>query len=498
MKIEEGKFKITKPCAYSFALFIIFFTGILLRLKGLLINPSMWHDECALAWNIKFKTYLELFGNLRFLQMAPPLFLVATKYLVNIFSVQNTLAVCDFVMRLIPFVCSVISIFIFYLISKNLFKTKKAVLLSLLFFVINKVLIDYSFEFKPYSSDMLCILLLVLFFIKVDISTMDYKKASKFSLGFCVMPWFSFVSLFFMGAGFITLFWGKKFSDYKKALILILPVSVSFLLYLKLYVLTVYSGNAKGLADFWANQFILPDFSNFLYLLVENARYFFFPVKSILFVFTLSIFGYFLYLKEKKYDFIRIISFAFLFLVLASVLHFYPFSKRLVIFLIPVFILLFVKPLDVLDFGKKIRFGLVIFLTSLILIPQLQYTFGNLFVKANKGEFSREMISYMVPHLKKDDVIFVNNASRAQNCYYSSFFDIKNKVIYENLGNIPDYRYEKLLKDLPRGNYWLFLPYDYSPDSPVIEYVKNWALKNTKVNYLNQATQSVLMYVSIN
>ena len=68
--------EVIKKNIYWILLGFIIFLGLILRLKGLISNPSMWHDECALAWNILEKSYGELFEKLRFLQVAPPMFLV--------------------------------------------------------------------------------------------------------------------------------------------------------------------------------------------------------------------------------------------------------------------------------------------------------------------------------------------------------------------------------------------------------------------------------------
>lgn len=487
---------IFKKYWYSVLICSIILLGILLRLKGLLINPSMWHDECALAWSVKFKTYMGLFGDLRFGQVAPPLFMVAAKFVVNLFNAQNTLGMCDLAMRVVPFFCGCLAIGVFYLISKELFQTKKAVILSLFFFAVNNVLIQYSFEFKQYESDMFFVLLLILFFIKLNLQNINYKKLVFASLGIALTVWFSFVSVFFIAAGFINLVVKRK--NFKKIFWLYLPIFISILLYLKFYILGTYHDNGKGMIGFWGNEFILPNFSNFLYLFVENIRYFFFPVKFILFILILSFYGIFIYLKEKKYDFVNVISLAFIFLIVASILHIYPFAKRLILFLVPIFILLITKPFDKISFNNKIKSFFVLIMLFFILLPQAQYMIINLTKNINKGEFPREMMDYMAKNLKPDDKIFLNKASNTEFYYYASFYNIKNEITQERLDNIPDKKYLQLLNNLPKGNYWFFMPYDYSPNRVIIDFIKDWTKLNAKIIFITEATQSVLMYVRIN
>ena len=478
---------------YQLLIVIIIAFGAFLRLKGFVANPSLWHDECALGWNIKFKSYIELFGHLRFLQVAPPLFMVATKFLINLFNASNNPNLFDFITKIIPFTCGTLSIFVFYQICKSVFTTKKTIALALFLFAINATLINYSFEFKQYGSDMFCILLVILFFIKLNLSKINYKNLILASAGFSLLIWFSFTTVFFIGAGFINLLLKRK--NIKKILILFLPIFISILLYLKFYLLGTYHDNSKGMLGFWANEFVLPNLSNLLYLLVENIKYFFHPAKCVLFFIVLMIGGIFIFFKEKKYEFINIILLAFLFLIIASTMHFYPFAKRLILFLIPIFILLLTKPLDRVNFSNRIKSFFVLLMLICILLPQLFATFHYLKIKRlNKGEFPREMMEYMIHNLKPTDIIFVNKASNIDYYYYSSFYSFKNQAIIERMTDKPDKEYLDFLNSLPKGNYWFFLPYD-SSRLKVIGYLKNWTKENTKIIYKNEASQSVLIYL---
>lgn len=485
--------------------------GIFLRLKTLIPNPSMWHDESALAWNIINKSYLELFGPLRFLQMAPPLFLVLTKFLVGFFHASDKIGVCDFVLRLIPFACGVLSIGVFYLICRELFTAKRAVLIALFLFCVNKILIDYSFEFKPYSVDVFISLLLVLFFIKFDLGVnsnkINYKKLISYALGISLSIWFSFTSVFVLAGGFLNLIIRNfKKENLNKFLILILPLFVSMLFYLKLFVLNVHS-NGQGLAGFWDNNFVAMNLSNFFSLFVQNLSYFFYPVKLLLFVVILFIYGIILFYKRKEnigINFVNIALLTFIFLVVASMFHIYPFSQRLIIFLIPLFIILIAKCAD----NKEIKFKSFIMAVMILMIsfPQLNFALKNLesqkFYQSNKGDFSREMMQYMVKNLKPDDIIFVNNGSIADFSYYSGFYNIKNQIIFKTGGENVDKNYFDLLKSLKNlknskgGSYWFYLPYDYSYGKD-ISFLKNWARENAEILDMSSATQSTLIHLKI-
>lgn len=483
---------------YNFLLGFIILFGIFLRLKGLVVNPSMWHDESALAWNILNKNYLQLFGPLRFLQMAPPLFLVFTKFLVGVFHASEKIGMCDFILKLIPFTCGILSIGIFYLICKELFNTKKAVLIALILFGVNKVLIDYSFEFKPYSVDVFVSLLLVLFFMNLDLSKISCKKLITFAFGISLAIWFSFTSIFVIAAGFLNLLVRNfKKENIKKFLILILPLFISMLLYFRLFVLNV-QGNGHGLAGFWDNNFVAMNLSNFFSLFVQNLSYFFYPAKLLLFIVILLAYGIILFYKSREskgINFVNIALLIFVFLVVASMFHIYPFSQRLIIFLIPFFIILIVKPADNKEI--KLKSFIVALMILMISFPQLNFAFKSLKSEhINKGDFSREMMQYMVKNLKPDDIIFVNNGSIADFSYYSGFYKIKNKTVFKTNGENINKNYLALLENLQKGNYWFYLPYDYSYGKD-INFLKNWVSENTKILNINSATQSTLIYLEI-
>lgn len=480
---------------FEFILFVIFLIGIVLRLKGFLINPSMWHDECALAWNVKFKHYSEMFGTLRFMQVAPPFFLIATKLIVNIFNVGNNLALCDYVMRLIPFISGVLSIFVLYFICKEVFSQKISIILSLFMFAINRWLIYYSFEFKQYSSDVLCVLLLVLLFMKLRVDNLNYKKLLGLGISLSLIIWFSFVSIFVLAAGFFTIIIKRK--TISKVIILFFPLLVSLLLYLRIYVINSYSANITNMTDFWGSGFVLPNLSNLFGLLVANINYFFNCNSCALFAVIMLIWGILLFIKEKKSDFLCLVSLTFIFLIVASILHIYPFAERLIIFLIPLFIMLMVKPFDTPYNENKIKFGLIIFMFLPILFSQINslraaYSFKN------KGEFPKEMAEIIFSQAKPNDIIFLNKDSNTEFYYYSSFFNMKNKVIQEKLTTRFNENYIVFIKQqLPKNKYyWFYLPYD-AINKPVIVDLTMWLKTNTNVIKYYNFGKGNLIYTHI-
>jgi len=483
--------KFFKKYGYVILLGLIVLLGVLLRLKGLLDNPDLWHDECALAWNIKFKNYGDFFGILRFMQMAPPFFMIMTKLITNIFGLS------DISLRILPFLAGIGSIIAFYFLAGKTMKSKAVALWAVFFFAINQRLIGYSFEFKQYNFDVFFTIICLLFFINLDLKKLSVKKSVLYGVLLSVVPWFSFTSVFIIVGGVINILF-KIFKNKDKNSLFpisysLFPIIISCLIYLKIYLLNNYT--CTHMVNYWQGSFLNANPVFFIYLLIDNMKYFFFPMMFALLAFVLFFAGIDIFYREKS-TFVEIFSISFILLIIASLLHLYPFSSRLILFLLPMFLLLMLKPLDKVLSAKKIKLVVVFLLTFFTFCPQIMAINSYIHTKnISRGEYPREMMDYMIQNIKKDDNVFVNSASDVEFAYYSSFYDIKNNVIQERVTNEPQEKYAAFLKDLKKGYYWFYLPYD-SSRRPVFGQILSW-INTQKIIYSTQKDKSVLMYVYI-
>ena len=131
--------------SYKFILVIIFALAIYLRIDAYLINNSFFTDEILLAQNIFERNYLGLFLPLNYFQSAPYLFLALSKFVSNF-------GINELCFRFIPFLSSLISVYLFYLLSKEIFQTRLARAAALFTFGISYQLLFYAQVFKQYSS----------------------------------------------------------------------------------------------------------------------------------------------------------------------------------------------------------------------------------------------------------------------------------------------------------------------------------------------------------
>ncbi len=480
-----------KKYGYAILLGLVVLFGVLLRLKGLLANPSFWHDECALAWNIKFKTYPELFGILRFLQVSPPFFLVLTKLITKVFGFS------EIYFRLLPFTVGIASIIAFYFLAEKVIKSKVVAIWAVFFFAINQTLINYSIEFRSYGLDAFFGIICLLFYINLNVEKLNAKKAALYGVLLSVVPWFSFTSVFIIAGGVINLFF-KILKNKSKILLFplssfLFPIVISILVYAKIYLLSNYTGTS--MVSGWQESFLTLNPLHCLSLLVDNLRYFFFPMPFVLLGLILFFWGIIIFYKEKS-RFIEILTPTFVLFVIASLLRIYPFSTRLILFMLPIFLLFMIKPLDSALFGKKIKLIVVLLLMFFTFYPQLIAVNQIVHTKnISRGEHPRELMDYMMDNIKNGDNIFVNSLSDVEFYYYSSFYDVRNKVIQERVTKETKEKYFNFLNSLPEGNYWFYLAYD-SPYNQVFPYILSW-LDNKKILYVYRQGRSVLVYAYI-
>ncbi len=477
---------ILKKNIYFIILGIIIFIGFLFRLKGFATNPSLWHDECALGWNILNKNYAELFNKLRFLQIAPPMFLVCTKFLISLFHVKTNIFACDLTLRLIPFIFGNLSIWLFYLVCKSVFNSKWTTLIAILLFSLNPILINYSFEFKPYIVDVFCSLLVLNIFLNINFEKLNLKQILTYGMIFAILPWFSFMSAVVEFAGFLTLSYKKE--SPKKFFLMSLPVILSVFAYLKLFILKIYEQNSTGMLNYWQNEFIKKDLSNVTQLNFENLHYFFsdLPFFSCTMFVILMFIGAILFFKDNKLRFLFISFLIEATLVVASIMHVYPYSQRLIIFLIPILLIFGVK---IFDIKNKV---LASILLAFVIIPHFLFTVNFIKIKnINKGYFARSMMKQIANNIEPNDKILVNDSSNVEFFYYNLFFDLKNSTkFFKEKTQIGD------CQKLEKGQYWLFMPY-FGKNNDVTNII-NWLENNSQIMFKAQAKQSILIKFIIN
>lgn len=380
--------------------------GIYFRSVLYFLDRPFWHDEAALALNLEMPI-TNFFKHLNFGQAAPPLFMIISKFLSQ----------SEMLLRLVPFIAGICSIFVFYKLCEKIFTSKFPVLICLTLFALNMRLIYYSQEFKPYSTDMMIFMCVILSYFYLDFEKLSKKTAIL--LGFCyaILPWLSYTSTFAIFSVFLLKIFNQK-CHFKKILIATLPIAISGFIFI---LNQKFLNSDYSLHTFWADAFFEYDFSNFYSIFMNSFKYIyknvfvrFFAVITFIAGFIYSCYHF----KEKHYKLILLTLFV---PVLFSYFKIYPFGGRLILYLIPIYIVCSCISLDkIYTLNKFIKYPMYLIIFYMV-------TINSLMLPLTEVTFNR---------FKYEDIVTPLKAARAL-----MFQSLNNECLYIPRGSGILYEY---------------------------------------------------------
>lgn len=467
--------------AYWIVIAIIVIAAIAFRLDLYLFGRSIWFDEAALFLNIKNGTYRDLFSNLLLNQAAPPMFLVLTKFLTSL------LGYAEYVLRFLPFIAGLISIFLFYKVALEFLKREACTALAMVLFAFNINLIYYSQEFKQYSFDVLFTLAALYIALKLNFN--DKRTVLAGGIALALMPWFSHASIIVVFSIFTVYFFKfikQKKSNYK---LFIIPSLINMPFYF-IHHLKSANGN-EFLHNFWSLCYLDKTATNLLELMRDNVQYIFAPFKGIVWLLIIVlIIGSAMFFKSDKFKFWLLLTPYFVLLMLAY-LHLYPYGDRLTLFLTPMFIIIFSK----IFCRIRLQYFTVIFLIICSLsAPNFIKMYKNM---KNLPAQGKQIFEILADKYREGDIVVVNEFSNAEFSYYSYLNNFKPDNIikedYKTLKTPADY--QNFLKKLPQNyNYWFFTTQIF-PTLSTKEYIQDWAITGRKPINIYTKGASDLYYV---
>jgi len=395
---------------YKMTLISLFcLVGSFLRIYYYLLNRSLWLDEAMLAINIINRTWRNLFQPLDYHQATPLGFLFLEKLAVTLFG--NS----EYSLRLIPLISGLFSVLLIYIIARK-FMTGVAPYLALGLFCFTPKLVYYSSEVKQYSSDVLCTLLLILFFLKCI--TDDHKPQTIIHL--CIIGslsiWISHPSFFILIAILITLIWSYfKRKDLTLLLYIIGSGVIWFINFGITYLISLrHLVSSNSLISYWSNGFApFPPWKDPGWFIESFKDLLNDPMglpENIIIIFLLFI-GIFS-LAQKKQPFLSIFIFTFILILSASSVQKYPFQGRLILFLVPLLLIVLseaiewvyssLQPLNRL-ISLFITFGIIIY----IFIFPIKETMSSYLLNPSMGEHIRPVVSYIIQNRQEEDLIYI-------------------------------------------------------------------------------------------
>ena len=476
-----------------FYLLICFFfiLGIFLRAKLYIINNVFGDDECRLAITMFEKSSLQMFMPLGDAQSAPPLFMFVSKCLTNI------LGYSEIVLKFLPFISGIASIFVFYLLCKDYFSKKISLIISTFLLVINYNSIVYSAVFKQYSVDILFSILCLYFLPKINILHLNLKKKFLLSLCMILIPLISLPTIFFI-AGFIVINIINNFKDenfYKSLILVLIPFILSMFIYYKFNLLPSKIDMDRFFPDYWRDGFWNGSLSDLVRVLILNLKFDFFPNKWTLFQFLLLIWGIILCLVDKTMNrsSLHLILVTIVFVLFATLLHIYPILGRVGLFLLPLLIIVMVLPLERSVF-PKFNYWIALLFIILSFYKNIPF-FSNISEEELFGYSPKNLMIELKNNFDKDnDIILCNSASSASFIFYSSMYNLNTDRVYKMDFDSPKEQLVfEYLNNLERNqNYWLYMIKDYK-HAPVMPYINKW-LVNKKILYYKKEKNSILIY----
>jgi uncharacterized membrane protein len=412
----------------KFLVWSVIAVGIFLRIARWSQNFSLWLDEAMITLNIVDRNFLELTHPLDHFQEAPVGFLFVEKVFTIIFGES------ELVLRLFPLLASIAALLLFYKVAKSCL-SKKAVSVAMVFFVISPELIHYSAIVKPYSCDVLaCVIILfvatILFKDKVSTNEMILSL-----LTVLFIPYFSYTSIFVICGLIAGLFIKTLVRRRKKDLLPLIYVGISFLISIAVFYLLIIRYKDNSALDVYWQKSFLPfppkNFSELSYVINEICSVFKNPLHLTTFVFNTKInkilgvivlIGISIACVKKRYVHAAIFVVTLCAILIASGLKQYPFAPRLILCLIPLFLLFLSEGLAFICCKSYMTPILVI---VSILLTRFQWHDG--FYKTiheRSREDIRPMIEYILENKTDGDKIYVYFRTKFAFKYYAKRFDI--------------------------------------------------------------------------
>jgi len=437
--------------------YLIIFIGAFLAIYQFIFNRSLWLDEASLALNIINKNFIELTTPLDYYQVAPIGFLFIEKISTLLFG-KN-----EFALRIFPLISFLLSIPFFYLLSNKLSKNNVIALISTSFFSISYSLLYYSSEVKQYSSDVLLTIIILFYTLTLqlnkDKSLFIYAIIGGFAL------WISNISVIILFvAGIYTLYIeGYRNKNYK----ILLPLlfwAASFLVY---YFLFIHNhSTTEIMMTYWEKSFLpinpfSKDFYIFLYQAIQDI-YFHLLNFGIFWFFALiiSLSAIEFMLKQKKYALLFLCLTPVVVNLLLSGLKLYPFSGRLILYIVPLILFIFSIGLyHLYEFTNK---KTVIFSYFLLILPVLIMFHS---IHSNfpiKKEEIKSSLNYIEKNIKQDEAIYLYSGSYRAFAFYeqTKIIHINNPIIVGASYRNENYKYKHELLNL-KGKVWLLFSHVY-------------------------------------
>lgn len=405
---------------------IIIVIGIVLRLIRYLQEPSLWFDEAVYAVNFIDRSIPELFHpSPDYDQSSPYGFIVLVK--LSIQALGNS----EMAFKLFPFLSGIISLFLFYNVSKHLIGPR-ALPVALALFAILDPLVLFSSELKTYSSDIAFALIIYSLTVYVRSNKLDVKRLLLFAVFGVIVVWFSNPSVFILaGVGaslLLSSFKKKEWPQVWRFAVIISVWALSFITVYYFYTRHAYANIGIGAERILKMEgaympFPPMSFGDIKWFIDVFFKTFDFPVGiAVPGIAALAfIIGCATMYSEDRDKFFLVIS-PVVFTLLATAMHKYPFKGRLILFLVPFFLLFIAKGIEEVWNKTKNNSALIwISFAGILLLYPLMWSSYHV-IKPPSREEIKPVLSYIKDNWQEGDTLYVHFYAQYAFEYYSRYY----------------------------------------------------------------------------
>lgn len=416
----------------QYLIWTVLFLGVFLRSAEYFQNRPLWSDEA-------FTTHKIIHYPLSVMVAPAPgenilewIHSCAVNYPLGFIVLEKiavfSLGTSELALRFIPFICGLISVFIFYKIAAEIF-SGLWITVAVGLFAVSPSLIYFSSEIKPYSSDVLIVLLLYKL-LQRDLS--HWRGAFDAGIKGGMAIWYSFPALFvLMSTGAFCFLRAIVYKHFKAAQCLALSLTLWVISYGVYYFLSLRHlvENKKFVSYF--SQSLMPIENG----LVACAVWLVHGIKDFLgntlawpWFLTVLFFGFGLwgFLKSKRESLWPLLM-PMVLVALVIVLKLYPFAGRTLLFLVPAVILIAVEGIrEITSRFLKNHVWLSAALILFFLWPSAVASAKQL-MESGGPEDMRSIMRFLAANQKEGDKVFMNNAAHFAAGYYDKLYNIPSQ-----------------------------------------------------------------------
>lgn len=438
------------------ATIVFIFIGILIRIKFYSIKLSLDSDECCLGMNI-LNSYSSMFEPLVSKQVAPPLFMVGSKFLFHLVHPFHNIVLSDLSLRFIPLISSILSLPLFAILVHKLYRNDYMTLVCTTILALNAPSIRYATTFKQYSTEMLFTIILILAFLAIDFKKVSLKKLSIISLIFAISPWCSGTALPVLISGFIFLLVNiikEQYYNKTKFLILFTPIIISFITYI-FYIIPVINTHYHFMRAFWNGEFssffTLSNFAQLFNLKLQALLLYPYTTNALLIFFTFICITILFSRKEYCKNNLFLVFLPILFLIIGSFFCLYPFELRFLLFSLPIFVIIYAQPIFIL---KRLKITTIILISAMLYLT-LNFNFSNIY-NTRMIFYTRKIVEIVRLNTQGKNVNLI--APPIASTYYSILFPVKmNEILYNfESSTLEESGIPNIINKFDNGDYWIY------------------------------------------